>query len=323
MKRTGNDDYRRLGLIDEVSSFRVMKNKFMTVCQTYPPILIAPLTMSDESMKSLSKLFKRDRIPAIVWKSKENVTLSRSEAFSVSEVLRNRRRVNEDPWSSQGFGNVATRSRKTRPIENRTDTLCSYGFWSGTVLASNKLKVLFEVKLLSAFKTWTKINLSLNFKYKVRTYENFQVYQSTLSINSNFNRGAPVQMSSKWNSLTAGVSSLMRPGSRGSVSELPVSPTLPRRERARLVVWAEKRNAQRARIDPESGVEVVPCELTLSGLRDAYKSLLKLLASDKAEKPLTPGDLGSTGWFRLVEGCLTHSIALATLIGNVLEYIKV
>ena len=97
MKRTGNDDYRRLGLIDEVSSFRVMKNKFMTVCQTYPPILIAPLTMSDESMKSLSKLFKRDRIPAIVWKSKENVTLSRSEAFSVSEVLRNRRRVNEDP----------------------------------------------------------------------------------------------------------------------------------------------------------------------------------------------------------------------------------
>ena len=65
----------------------------MTVCQTYPPILIQPLTVSDEVMKSMSKLFKRNRIPAIIWKSSNSAILARSEAFNhVPDLLRNRHR---------------------------------------------------------------------------------------------------------------------------------------------------------------------------------------------------------------------------------------
>ena len=65
----------------------------MTVCQTYPPILIEPLTVSDEVMKSMSKLFKRNRIPAIVWKSSNSAILARSESFShAADLLRNRHR---------------------------------------------------------------------------------------------------------------------------------------------------------------------------------------------------------------------------------------
>ena len=98
VRRTArNDDFKRLGLINDISAFRIMKNKFMTVCQTYPPILIQPLTVSDDVMKSMGKLFKRNRIPAIVWQTKESAILARSEAFSsVSDLLRIRRRPGDD-----------------------------------------------------------------------------------------------------------------------------------------------------------------------------------------------------------------------------------
>ena len=92
---------------------------------------------------------------------------------------------------------------------------------------------------------------------------------------------------------------------RNSAVEANLSPTLNNRStmdsiRARLVVLVDKKSAQRARVDPESEVELLACDFNLDGLRDAHKSLLKSLANDKTVPRMA--EIGESGWYDLVSG---------------------
>ena len=92
---------------------------------------------------------------------------------------------------------------------------------------------------------------------------------------------------------------------RNSAVETNLSPTLNNRTpidsiRARLVVVVDKKSAQRARVDPESEVELLACDFNLDGLRDAYKSLAKTLANDKNVPRMA--EIGESGWYDLVSG---------------------
>lgn len=141
-----------------------------------------------------------------------------------------------------------------------------------------------------------------------------EVYQSTLSISESkspiskptlqtqpFVRGVAntlqQSVSTKWTSLQR-----MK---RNSAVETNLSPTLNNRTpvdsiRARLVVLVDKKSAQRARVDPESEVELLACDFNLDGLRDAYKSLVKSLANDKMVPRIA--EIGESGWYDLVSG---------------------
>ena len=294
IRRTGrNDDFKRLGLINDVSCFRVMKNKFMTVCQTYPPILIQPLTVSDEVMKSLAKLFKRNRIPAIVWQSSHSAILARSESFThVSDILRTRHRRPDDNGQQQ---RDAARD--------------------------------FETWLLSVVKITPQRTGS---QQSVLQHSTEAYHQSTLSINHHatepttkqpFVRGMAntlqQSVSTKWSSLQR--------LKRNSTSHETMSPAIPPHNGEqhhnhqhqhgipRLVVLVGKKAAQRARVDPDSEVEFVACDLTLDGLRDAHKALIKTLANDRTVPSVAA--VGESGWYDLVSSVLAYSGSIAALIG--------
>ena len=116
-------------------------------------------------------------------------------------------------------------------------------------------------------------------------------------------------VSTKWTSLQR-----LKRNSTAEISSPVMDPTRSRQAdlNPRLVVFVNKKNAQRARVDPDSEVELVACDLTLDGLRDAHKSLIKSLANERTRP--TIGSIGESGWYDLVSSCLAHASAISALI---------
>lgn len=80
-----NDDFARLGLIDDTSPVTTARNKFMVLCKTYPTVMLQPrvmVTNDNSKLIALAKNFKRQRIPTIIWRHSNGAMLCRSESFS-------------------------------------------------------------------------------------------------------------------------------------------------------------------------------------------------------------------------------------------------
>ena len=104
-----NEDFTRLGLIDDTMPYTIARNKFMVLCKTYPTILIQPrvmVTNDNQKLIALAKNFKRQRIPTIVWKHMNGALLCRSESFTMTtagQLFHKRRNVDAQDIKSPHY----------------------------------------------------------------------------------------------------------------------------------------------------------------------------------------------------------------------------
>ena len=49
--------------------------QYMSLCKSYPHIMIQPLTVTDDMLKSMLKLFKRHRLPTVIWRNQRFIQI--------------------------------------------------------------------------------------------------------------------------------------------------------------------------------------------------------------------------------------------------------
>lgn len=91
-------DWSRLGLYSsnnfQNQLFKLTQiNSNYSLCKTYPAIFLIPSSISDDSIRKFSKLYRNNRIPLVTWRHMANKTLLiRGAAYnkkSVIDMLRN------------------------------------------------------------------------------------------------------------------------------------------------------------------------------------------------------------------------------------------
>lgn len=71
-------DWQRLGFGDPQSNFRISSvNCNYGLCRTYPAIILAPTVFSDESLRSLARSYKNQRISLATWRHRNGAVLLR------------------------------------------------------------------------------------------------------------------------------------------------------------------------------------------------------------------------------------------------------
>lgn len=99
-------DWERLGFFDQHTGFRATTvNCIYALCRSYPAIILAPNTFSDDNLRGLSRSYKNQRIPVPTWRHRNGAMLLRgstSLAKSMMGMLKSHP-SNSDEFSGSGM----------------------------------------------------------------------------------------------------------------------------------------------------------------------------------------------------------------------------
>jgi myotubularin-related protein 1/2 len=69
-------DFARQGLPDR--RWRLVDNRDFSICETYPPLLVVPASIDDETVRASASYRTKHRLPVVTWRHANGATLSRS-----------------------------------------------------------------------------------------------------------------------------------------------------------------------------------------------------------------------------------------------------
>lgn len=293
-------DWQRLGFGETHSNFRISSvNCNYSLCRTYPAIILAPTVFSDESLRSLARSFKNQRISLATWRHRNGAILLRG-ALPLSKGMIN-------IASSEQLSGFQEQDRYfVTIIENMPNTMTLKHHWgfSDSNLSINSL--------LLAAEDHHQSKSDMSTPDTSRKQQNNSAIHTVKSITS-FGGRPSTTRNSKWGSLRSGTT----PHNASSVLRDVNDAQHYSFQRVPLYILGEKSQSKSVKLS-EMYTEFIPVEYTdWRHSRTAFKKLTRTcLPSTTSNEPdqTFAKLLEQSDWLQQIRALLQLSGAVVDLI---------
>ncbi|CAD7092899.1 unnamed protein product [Hermetia illucens] len=298
-------DWQRLGFGDSHSGFRISTvNCNYSLCRTYSAIIVSPNQMSDESLKSLSRCYKNQRIPLATWRHRSGAILLRGAVpYPKGVIGMLKGHPGSTNTSTDSTGHQDQDRYLIAVIDSMPNTMTMrnpFGL-SDSTLSINSLLLAADDHQLSVRSDLSTLTPDVSRKSNTGFH--------TVKSFSNFTGRPSGAKSSKWGSLKPNSSQNIGRDERDNHQYVF--------HRVPMYILGEKSQSKSARLS-ELGAEFIPVDYTdIRHSRIAFKKLMRAcLPSSLSTEPDQSFAklLEQSDWLQQIRGLLQLSGAVVDLI---------